>query len=161
MKCRMLANHGRIDKYNHEFEGRNSRLDGLQAAILGVKLRHLDGWVNRRRSVADRYVRGLKGLPGLTLPTQREWARHAWHLFVVRTPRRDDLRRFLADAGIQTGIHYPIALPKLKAYAYLGQAKEPMFANGADAELLSLPMGEHLEDRDRETVIEAVKNFFS
>ncbi len=73
---------------------------------------------------------------------------------------REDIQGFLKDKGVQTGIHYPIALPKLKAYAYLRQAEDPMFANGADGELLSLPMGEHLAERDQETVIEAVKSFY-
>lgn len=161
LRCRMLANHGRIAKHDHEFEGRNSRLDGLQAAVLGVKLRHLDGWVETRRSVAARYLGELKDVPELILPVQRDWARHAWHLFVVRSPRRDALRRFLEDAGIQTGIHYPVALPRLRAYSYLGQAEERMFANRADAEVLSLPMGEHLGETGLRGVTDAVRRFHS
>lgn len=159
LRCRMIANHGRIEKYNHLMEGRNSRLDGLQAAILNAKLPHLDGWVNRRNSVARHYLEGLRGIPGLTLPTVDDGVRHAFHLFVVRHARRDALREWLKEEGIETGIHYPIALPKLAAYAYLNQGEEGMFANRTDAELLSIPMGEHLSDAEVEQVIDAVRRF--
>ena len=155
----MIANHGRVEKYNHEMEGRNSRLDGLQAAVLGVKLRHLDRWIARRVEVAARYREGLAGLPDLVLPEVRPDVRHVFHLFVVRTPRRDALAQHLAGAGIQTGVHYPIALPKLAAYAALGQDREPMAANRQDGELLSLPMGEHLTDADVDAVVGAVRAF--
>lgn len=158
-KCRMIANHGRIDKYDHVMEARNSRLDGLQAAVLSVKLRHLEAWLDRRSAVAARYMKGLQGLAGLRLPVTASWARHAWHLFVVRSDVRDLLRAALDAAGVQTGVHYPTALPKLKAYAYLEQAAEPMFANFADRELLSLPMGEHLDDGDVDEVCRAVREF--
>lgn len=161
LRCRMIANHGRIDKYDHRFEGRNSRLDGLQAAILDVKLRHLDGWIDRRNAVAAAYMRGLKDIDGLAIPTIRRGHRHAFHLFVVRTARRDELARHLGEAGVQTGIHYPIALPKLQAYRYLEQYDEPMFANRADVELLSLPIGEHLSAEDAHYVAQSVSQFFS
>lgn len=160
-RCRMIANHGRIDKYNHEFEGRNSRLDGLQAAILSAKLPHLESWIEARNRVAQLYLSGLSGIEGLTLPAVRPSVRHAFHLFVVRTAQRDELAEHLKRAGIQTGIHYPIALPRLTAYAYLGQGLEPMNANRMDAQLLSLPIGEHLDDADVRTVIDAVQAFFA
>jgi dTDP-4-amino-4,6-dideoxygalactose transaminase len=158
-KCRMIANHGRLDKYNHLFEGRNSRLDGLQAAVLRVKLKRLDGWVDRRNEIAAKYIDGLSGIPDLVLPAVRADTRHAFHLFVVRTSQRDALREYLTTAGIEVGVHYPIALPKLRAFDYLGQGTEPMFANGADQELLSLPMGEHLSDDDVKTVVNTVRYF--
>jgi dTDP-4-amino-4,6-dideoxygalactose transaminase len=158
-RCRMIANHGRLDKYNHKFEGRNSRLDSLQAAILSVKLRHLDQWVERRNAVASVYLEGLIGLPWLTLPGVRAGTRHAYHLFVVRSARRDALAAHLKAKGIETGIHYPIALPKLEAYAYIGQGAEPMHANRFDGQLLSLPIGEHLEPQDARRVVEAVRAF--
>jgi dTDP-4-amino-4,6-dideoxygalactose transaminase len=158
-RCRMIGNHGRVDKYNHEFEGRNSRLDGMQAAILQVKLRHLDEWITRRRAVADAYLRGLADVPGITLPTVRPDVAHAYHLFVIRVQRRDELEAYLKSKEIQTGIHYPIALPKLKAYAHLGQADEPMLANQQDVQLLSLPIGEHLDDAAVDRVISEVRAF--
>jgi len=160
-RCRMIANHGRLKKYDHQFEGRNSRLDGLQAAILGAKLPHLDAWVDQRNAVARVYLDGLAGLPGITLPTLPEGGRHAFHLFVIRTEARDALAAFLAEREIQTGIHYPIALPKLQAYDYLGQGEDDFFANRSDVTLLSLPIGEHLSVEDARTVVEGVKAFAS
>lgn len=158
-RCRMIANHGRIEKFDHLIEGRNSRLDGLQAAILSVKLQHLDNWIDRRNVIAGLYLNGLGDLPGVSLPVIREEVRHAFHLFVIRLSERDSLQRFLKNEGIGTGIHYPTALPKLAAYAYLNQASEPMHANTLDHELLSLPIGEHLSDEQVETVILAVRRF--
>jgi dTDP-4-amino-4,6-dideoxygalactose transaminase len=143
-KSRMIANHGRVEKYNHEFEGRNSRMDGLQAAILSVKLKHIDDWTNRRIEVADFYLEKLKDLPGIILPKRENWAKQVYHLFVIRSENRNELQVFLKEQGVQTGIHYPIALPKLKAYDYLGQGSEALAANQLDQELLSLPIGAHL-----------------
>jgi dTDP-4-amino-4,6-dideoxygalactose transaminase len=159
-KVRMIANHGRIAKYDHEFEGRNSRLDGLQAAILSVKLRHLEEWIRRRREIANHYYSSLACLDHLGLPARRNWGGHVFHLFVVRTKRRDELRRFLADRGIETGIHYPIALPKLKAYAYISQASDELCANLIDSELLSLPIGDHMSFDDAVEVSSACHRFF-
>ncbi len=158
--ARKIANHGRAAKYEHDFEGRNSRLDGLQAAVLNTKLSHVDDWTTRRIAVADRYLDGLAGLDGLVLPLRKNWARQVYHLFVVRTARRDELAKFLADQGIQTGIHYPVALPKLRAYAHMGLADADMFVNRSDSTLLSLPIGEHLEPADVDQVIAAVRQFF-
>ncbi|UUY00566.1 DegT/DnrJ/EryC1/StrS aminotransferase family protein [Sphingomonas sp. J315] len=161
MKCRMIANHGRIDKYDHKFEGRNSRLDGMQAAILRAKLPHLDGWVDRRNAVAAAYHAGLAGIEGLTLPTVSANVRHAYHLFVVRTDRRDALAAHLKTEGIESGIHYPIALNDLEAYAYLRSADAPVRASAIAPTLLSLPMGEHLEEAEVERVIASVRAFFA
>ncbi len=159
-RCRMIANHGRLAKYDHLFEGRNSRLDGMQAAILSAKLGHLDGWIDKRNRIADAYLAELAGVDGLVLPTLPEGGRHAFHLFVVRTDRRDELKAFLAEREIETGIHYPIALPKLEAYRYLGAPALEWFANKADTTLLSLPMGEHLEVEQAAEVSNAVRAFF-
>ena len=159
--ARKIANHGRIAKYDHEFEGRNSRLDGMQAAILSAKLPFLGQWTARRVEVAERYIDGLRHVPGLILPRRMPWAHQVYHLFVVRTRRRDALKEYLASRGIECGVHYPIALPKLAAYSYLGQADEPMFANEAANSLLSLPMGEHLSNEEVDAVIEATSAFLS
>lgn len=161
VKVRMIANHGRIAKYDHEFEGRSSRLDGLQAAILSAKLPHLEDWTQRRIAIADLYLEQLRGIPGLVLPVRHAWARQVYHLFVVRTERRDALKAFLAERQIETGIHYPIALPKLGAYRYLGQGAEPLFVNRTDAQLLSLPIGEHLSLAQARAVADAVRGFFT
>ncbi len=159
-RARMIANHGRVAKYDHEFEGRNSRLDGLQAAILCAKLPNLPGWTERRIAVADRYLVELSDVEGIILPRRANWAKQVYHLFVIRTERRDELSKWLSDKGIETGVHYPIALPKLKAYDHLGQAKEALFVNQADETLLSLPIGEHMSDADVVTVAAAIKSFF-
>lgn len=160
-RCRKIANHGRIAKYDHEFEGRNSRLDGLQAAILRVKLRHLDGWIIRRNAIARQYIDGLTNVGDLILPVIPPEGRHAFHLFVVRSKQRAALAEHLKALGIQTGQHYPLALPKLAAYAYLGGPDSNMFANQVDDDLLSLPIGEHLSDNEVGTVIAAVVDFFA
>src|SRR5689334_4283571 len=114
-QIRMLANHGRLEKYTHKMEGVNSRLDGMQAAILRVKLRRLDEWNARRRQIADAYRDQLTG-HGLTLPTVHENAETVWHLFVVRTDERERLQSLLKEEGIATGIHYPVPLHEQPAY---------------------------------------------
>lgn len=159
-RVRMIANHGRIAKYDHEFEGRNSRLDGLQAAILSAKLPHLEDWTVRRIEIADYYLQHLAGIDGLILPFRQSWARQVYHLFVVRTERRDELKAFLAQRGIESGIHYPIAMPKLNAYSYLGRPDDGAFYNQTDATLLSLPIGEHLSIENAATVVGVVREFF-
>lgn len=159
-KCKMIANHGRVEKYNHEFEGRNSRLDGLQAAILSVKLKHLEEWTNQRIKIANYYLESLKDIKDIVLPKKEDWAKQVYHLFVIQTKKRDELKQYLKDNGIQTGIHYPISLAKLKAYDYLGQRNEEFFANKSDKELLSLPIGEHLNHHDLEQITTKIKEFF-
>lgn len=159
-KCRMIANHGRIAKYDHEFEGRNSRLDGLQAAILSVKLKHLPDWTYKRIAVADYYLANLKDIKQITLPVRQDWAKQVYHLFVVRTDKRDELKDYLAERDIQTGVHYPISLPKLVAYEYTNQATEEIFANQCGATLLSLPIGEHMTAVSTDKVVHAIKEFF-
>ena len=160
-QARKIANHGRIGKYDHDFEGRNSRLDGLQAAVLSAKLPFLEGWTARRVEIAERYANGLSGIPDLILPVRMPWAYQVYHLFVVRTSKRDGLKDHLAARGIESGVHYPIALPRLAAYQHLGQAGESMFSNEAAGTLLSLPIGEHLSDADVDEVIAVISGFFS
>jgi dTDP-4-amino-4,6-dideoxygalactose transaminase len=160
-RMRMIANHGRIAKYDHEFEGRSSRLDGLQGAILSAKLRHLDSWTRHRVEIANHYLDRLQGISELILPVRKNWARQVYHLFVVRTEPRDALAAHLHARGIQTGIHYPIALAKLQAYASLGQASEDLFVNSSDAHLLSLPIGEHMTTADADEVVHAIRDFFN
>lgn len=161
IKCRMIANHGRIAKYDHVFEGRNSRLDALQAGILAVKLKHLPNWTEQRIKLADYYTIQFQDVTQITLPVRQTWAKQVYHLYVIRTAKREALKEYLESNGIQTGIHYPIALPKLKAYEYTNQAHEPMFANQSDTTLLSLPIGEHLTIEDVDVVIKTIKKFFA
>ena len=159
-RCRMIANHGRIGKYNHEFEGRNSRLDGLQAAILSVKLRYLDKWIDRRNEIAQMYSDLLNGLSGVSLPSVSDKCRHAFHLYVIRTDSRNELAEYMKSQGISIGIHYPVCLSQLPAYKYLNQDGEDMFANYASHTLLSLPMGEHLSLDELNIIAKTIKCFF-
>ena len=159
-KARMISNHGRIGKYNHVFEGRNSRLDGLQAAILSVKLKYLNAWISKRIDLANIYFQKLSHVDDIKLPEKMSWAKHAYHLFVIRTKNRDELKEVLSKKGIQAGIHYPVALTKLTAYEYLNQSREDMVANSMDKNLLSLPIGEHLDHSEINMIISIVVDFF-
>lgn len=158
LKARMFANHGRIDKYDHEIEGVNSRMDGLQAAILGVKLRHLPKWSDHRRKNAYLYNDYLKNT-GLLTPVEIADVKAVYHLYVVRVGAgtRKELQDKLKKKGIATGIHYPIALPNLKAYGYLnlGDADYPQ-ATKASHEILSLPMCPELSEKEIQYVTEAI-----
>lgn len=140
-RCRMIANHGRLGKYDHEFEGVNSRMDGLQGAVLGVKLPHLDGWIEARRAKAGLYDRLLGDLNGCVTPTALPGRRHVYHLYVVRHRDRDGLAAFLKENGVSTGIHYPIPLPLLRAYARFGHTPADFpVASRLAGEILSLPL---------------------
>jgi dTDP-4-amino-4,6-dideoxygalactose transaminase len=149
VRVRMFANHGALVKHAHEIEGINSRLDGLQAAILSAKLRHLVEWNERRREAAGWYAEELEGTPGVSLPSVRPGAEHVFHLYVIRTADRDGLRAYLLEHGVETGIHYPTALPFLKAYSRLGHrpADFPV-AHGHQDKILSLPLFPEI-DRDQ------------
>jgi dTDP-4-amino-4,6-dideoxygalactose transaminase len=160
VSARMLANHGRTKKYDHDLEGVNSRLDGLQAAILTVKLRHLEAWTEARRLNARRYNEALKG-SGVVTPVEIDNVRAVYHLYIVRVPggRRDQLQEQLKSHGISTGIHYPIALPFLNAYKYLGAGDgEFQHSVQAAAEILSLPMFPELTAEQVEYVADTIKN---
>jgi dTDP-4-amino-4,6-dideoxygalactose transaminase len=160
-KARMFANHGRVDKYDHEMEGVNSRLDGLQAAILGVKLKHLDAWSEARRKNAYLYNECLKGT-GLVMPRVIADVKAVYHLYVVRTKKelRQKLQDHLKSKGIATGIHYPIALPNLKAYSYLNHnGNDFPEATKASEEILSLPMYPELTESQIQFVAQEIKEF--
>jgi len=151
-KIRMLRNYGSRRKYVHEMAGVNSRLDELQAAFLRARLERLDGANAARRERAARYGRRLAGANGLALPREAEWARHVYHLYVVRSPERDALQARLAEAGIETLIHYPTACHLQPAFAHLGYARGDFpLAEALADEVLSLPLwpGMPLEDVDQ------------
>lgn len=143
-RLRVLRNYGSRVKYVNEVQGYNSRLDPLQAAILRVKLAHLDKWNARRCAIAHIYTQGLTGC-GLILPHLPEWVEPAWHLYVVRSPAREALQARLTAAGIGTLIHYPIPPHMQQAYLGLGMAAGALpLARQLAAELLSLPIGPQL-----------------
>lgn len=157
LKARMFANHGRIGKYDHEFEGANSRLDGLQAAILDVKLKYLDQWNSRRRAVAKIYDEQLQGKVGI--PYIQEGCESVYHLYVIRLKNRDKIAAVLKSKGISTGIHYPIPLPLLKAYDYLGHKPQDFpVANALKDQILSLPIHGSIRDEEVYYVIEQLKS---
>lgn len=157
-KARKTANHGRAAKYNHEFEGVNSRMDGIQGAILNVKLKHLEDWTEKRRRNAYLYNELLKG--HVVTPVELDNVRAVYHLYVVRVEagKRDAFQAFLKENGIETGIHYPIALPYLQAYSYLNH-KESEFPESlkASKEIVSLPMCPQLTEEQIRYVAETIK----
>lgn len=157
-RIRVLGNYGSRQKYVNDEKGMNSRLDPLQAAILRVKLQHLDDWNARRRALADLYTSGLAG-NSLILPAVPEWADPAWHLYVVRTRAREEVQARLSEAGIGTLIHYPIPPHMQAAYddADIGADDLPL-ARQLAADVLSLPMGPHLAQADVIRVVDALKD---
>ncbi|MEW6264259.1 MAG: DegT/DnrJ/EryC1/StrS family aminotransferase [Thermodesulfobacteriota bacterium] len=160
--CRMYANHGRLAKFDHDLEGVNSRLDGLQGAILNVKIKYLEEWIEKRRGHAALYDSLLKGVPDLITPKTDPDRRHVYHLYVVRTAKREPLRRFLQDRGVATGIHYPLALPNLTAYKHFGHRPEDFpVASRLQDEILSLPMYPELTGAMIEYVAAAIKEFLA
>jgi dTDP-4-amino-4,6-dideoxygalactose transaminase len=157
-RIRMMANHGRTDKYLHEFEGTSSRLDGMQAAVLRVKLPHLDSWNEGRRQVADRYCELLSD-GSVTLPTVHPNAEPVWHLFVIRTTDREGLQAHLKDRSVSSGVHYPVPLHLQPAYAHLGMATGSLPVTERVAEqILSLPMYSELTDDQIHQVVDAVRS---
>lgn len=154
-RLRQLRNYGSSRKYVHEIAGRNSRLDELQAAVLRVKLGRLDADNAHRRALARIYANGLAGT-GLVLPGTTARTEPVWHLYVVRSPRRDALQRALGAQGVETGIHYPAACHRQEAYATRRWPALPRSERLAD-EVLSLPMGPHLTVADVQAVCAAVR----
>lgn len=157
-KVRVLGNYGSQVKYHNELKGYNSRLDELQAAFLRTKLRKLDIWNGRRKAIAAKYVNQLSG-GALVLPHVPEWADPVWHLFVVRTTKREKLQDSLLQLGVNTLVHYPIPPHLQPAYADLNydHGNFPI-AEVIHCEVLSLPIGPHMNDADVVTVINALKD---
>ena len=161
-KMRMFANHGALKKHEHEIEGINSRMDGLQAAILSVKLHYIDEWNERRYQNALLYNELLADVEGIVTPKIRPNASHIFHLYVIRTKKRDELQKHLKEQGIATAIHYPVALPFMRAYKYLGHKPEDFpVAYRYQDEILSLPMYPELSNSAIAFVAEQIREFFT
>jgi dTDP-4-amino-4,6-dideoxygalactose transaminase/acetyltransferase-like isoleucine patch superfamily enzyme len=159
-KVRMLRDHGQAKKYYHDFEGYNGRLDAIQAGILRVKLSHLADWNESRRQNAQRYNELLANLDGVIVPYEPEWAKTVYHLYVIRTKKRDEIQRYLAEKGINTGLHYPIPLHLQKAYKMLGMEEGAFpISEKVAKEILSLPMYPTLEAKELEHVVSAIQEF--
>jgi dTDP-4-amino-4,6-dideoxygalactose transaminase len=156
--CRLLRDHGQSKKYCHDIEGYNGRLDAIQAGFLRVKLRHLKKWNDQRREIAERYNKLFAGTEGVvTVPHQPEWARSVYHLYVIRVADRGLLQKRLDEAGIGTGIHYPVPLHFTKAYEGLGfHVGDFPVAEKAASQILSLPIFPELTSRQQERVVAEV-----
>lgn len=157
-----LRIYGQTEKHHHVVEGFNSRLDELQAAILSYKLQNLDGNNDKRHHLADIYHWDLENETPIFLPKEQPWARHAYHLFVVRTKDRDDLSGFLRSRGITTLVHYPTPIHLQEVYQRLGYKKGSLpQAERAAAEVLSLPLYPTMKEEEVVTVSNAIKAFYS
>ena len=158
-KLKMLRNHGRLTaKYEHKIEGYSSRLDNLQAAILRVKLRHLNKWNERRRKNAKKYNELLSNTDGIITPYEADYAKHVYHLYVVRIEERDKLREELKSKGVATGIHYPIPLHLQLAYNYLGYKRGDFpVTEECSQKILSLPMFAELDEEQINEIVKLIK----
>lgn len=157
-KCRAYSNHGRTSKFSHEIEGRNSRLDGLQAAVLDVKLKSLPLWIEKRNRVADYYLKHIDQNKFI-LPKRDMASSHVWHLFVLRHNSRDEICEYMKSKGIGMGIHYPQALPNLRAYEKHPQDCSQYRACKWDKTLFSIPIGEHLREDEIRYIVETLNAF--
>jgi dTDP-4-amino-4,6-dideoxygalactose transaminase len=168
-RVRRLRNHGSSRRYYHQEMGGNSRMDAIQGAVLRIKLRHLDEWNARRREIAARYdqlfaAAALAGSPGSPVRAQTLYpqAQHIYHQYVVRVPKRDELRAFLAGRGIASEIYYPVPLHLQEAFAYLGYASGSMpETERACREVLALPIFPELRPDEQQRVVDAIAEFFS
>lgn len=162
MRIKMYANHGALRKHHHEMEGINSRMDGLQAAILLVKLSYIHDWNRKRYEHALFYNALLKAIPGINTPKIRDNTTHVLHLYVIRTQQRSELQQYLDKKGIQTAIHYPVALPFMNAYAYLKHKQQDFpIAYQYQNEILSLPMYPELLTEQIAYIAKSISDFFT
>jgi dTDP-4-amino-4,6-dideoxygalactose transaminase len=154
---RTLANYGSAVKYVNQYQGLNSRMDELQAAFLDVKLAYVDSNTSRRKEIADYYIQNINN-DNLILPATGQVDEHVWHLFVIRTSKRDDLQKYLLDNGVQTLIHYPIPLYKQECYKNMVDISMPITEH-IHAQVLSLPMSSVLSDEDIKKVVEVLNRY--
>lgn len=160
-QLRLLRNYGAREKYYNDVKGINSRLDEMQAALLSVRLRHLEEWNARRARIAAIYLEGLRDTE-LLLPLVAEGAEPVWHLFVVRSKRREALQQHLKAQGVQTLIHYPVPPHMQQAYMEMGkQAGTYPISEAIHRQVLSLPMGPHLSEDNAHRVVDAVRAFYA
>jgi dTDP-4-amino-4,6-dideoxygalactose transaminase len=161
-KCRMYANHGALVKHNHIIEGINSRLDGLQAAVLSVKLKYVQDWTESRIANAEYYDQVLSHISQIEVPRIRPNTRHSFHLYVIQAQDRDGLRAYLSTHGIATEVHYPVPLPFMPAYAYLGQTEADFpISKSNQQRILSLPMYPELTKEQMQFVAQTISDFYT
>ncbi len=159
-KISMLRNHGRVEKYAHEMEGVNSRLDEIQAKVLLVKLKYLDRWNEARKEHADYYNINLKNIEGLKIPYLSKWAISVYYVYTIKIKEREQLAKYLKERGISSGVYYPLPLHLQPAYKHLGYEKGDFPETEKVAEeILSLPMYPELDKRKMDFIIEKIKEF--
>uniref|UniRef100_A0A7C4VV60 DegT/DnrJ/EryC1/StrS family aminotransferase n=1 Tax=Fervidobacterium pennivorans TaxID=93466 RepID=A0A7C4VV60_FERPE len=158
-KIRYLRNYGSIKKYHHVYKGHNSRLDEMQAAFLRVKLNYLDKWNEERRKIAKLYLENIKN-ESIILPKEADSRKHVWHLFVIRTKKRDELQKYLEEKEIGTLIHYPIPMHLQKAYSDFNMKEGDLpIAEKISKEVLSLPMWPGMTEGQIQYVIDTLNNW--
>ena len=161
-KCRMFATHGALKKHQHQIEGINSRLDGLQAAILNTKLPYILQWTAQRIANAKKYDEALKDIAQIAIPQVRPNSKHTFHLYVIQAERREELMEYLKEKNIETAIHYPTILPSLPCYQYLNTKPTDFpVANAMQSKILSLPLYPELTDEQINYVASCVKAFYN
>lgn len=160
-KCKMYANHGALIKHQHQIEGINSRLDGLQAAILSAKLPHILKWTDQRIKCAAYYDRILADIGEIELPKVRQNSKHSYHLYVLKAHRRDELALYLKERGIETAVHYPTPLPMLPAYCYLNLKSEDFpIALANMSQILSIPIFPELSIEQQDYIGDCIRTFY-
>lgn len=160
--CKKYANHGALIKHHHEIEGINSRLDGIQAAVLNVKLSYILEWTENRRKLAESYIKELAGIDAIQLPKIRENSKHTFHVFAIKICDRTDLQEYLKERGVATQIHYPKAMPFMPAYAYQDAKKED-YPESFDLQgkELSLPIYPEMTQEQLEFVCSCLKDYYN
>jgi dTDP-4-amino-4,6-dideoxygalactose transaminase len=157
-KIRILRDHGQVRKYHHTMVGWNCRMDGIQAAILRIKLRHLEAGNKLRRSHAAQYDQALDNLEEVIRPAKAESVQHVYHIYAIRVQDRDEVMRFLAEKGIGSGVHYPVPIHLQEAYRSLGYVSGDFpIAERCAMGFISLPMFPELTPNQVNVVVEAMK----
>jgi dTDP-4-amino-4,6-dideoxygalactose transaminase len=161
-KIRIFRDHGQAKKYHHDVIGWNARMDGIQGAVLTVKLKYLADWNESRRAHAREYTRLLFPVEGILLPREADYARHVFHIYAIRIKQRDRLMAYLSERGVSCGIHYPVPIHLQKAYRGLGLAEGSFpVAERCAAEFLSLPMYPELTSEQIHRVADEIKGFYA
>lgn len=161
-KCKMYANHGALKKHHHTIEGINSRLDGLQAAILNAKLPYILQWTEQRIGNAAKYDAALQNIEQIVIPKVRPNSKHSFHLYVIQCENREALMLHLKEKGIETAIHYPTILPSLPCYQYLGTKPADFpIAHAMQSKILSLPLYPELSNEQIKYVAESIAAFYN
>ena len=156
----MIRDHGSSAKYYHEMIGFNGRLDEVQAAVLKVKLKHLDDWTEQRRSIAALYTANLADL--VETPIEEPWAKHVYHLYVIKTPYREELKAWLDERGVGTGMHYPVPVhAQVAMQKYNGKPKYLPVTEKISRDILSLPMYPEMSEQEVNYVCKSIRDYFA